>query len=214
MMTTTLSAPADAYSPDPDRDGTGASARLPGWLAHIIALVIRFLLERTLTGRSRHAASLPSPWHDRPNLTSCSVPQRTTARRGHFGNTIAWTDLRRGTDPAHPNCPDPRDAIIAVRGSIKRFRPGLPARRLQWREDPQILSRTIGDTAETPSAEAVASRLSRQATAGASSSNLVSQAVPAGQHLSLLARAPAPGPNARRGDSANRPAPVRDRQFS
>jgi hypothetical protein len=167
MMSNALSVPADACSPDANRDGTGASARLPEWLVHLVALVVRFLLECTLAGRSRRRVTLPSWWNCRPNLPSGSVQQLAASRRGHFGNAIAWMCRRRGIGPDHPDWPELRRAIIAFGGSVKGFRPGLPALGLQWWENPQILPGAIGDIAETPAATALASLLSRQHVADA-----------------------------------------------
>ena len=167
MMTTARSAPADACSPDANRDGTGASAGLPEWLVHLLSLVIRFLLEHTLTGRSRRAVTLPSWWNHRRDLPAGSVQQLAASRRGHFGNAIAWMCLRRGIGPGHPNWPELRGAIIAFGGSVKGFRPGLPAWGLQWWENPEIMPGAIGDIAEIPAAEAMALLLSRQQLADA-----------------------------------------------
>ncbi|HVC60547.1 MAG TPA: hypothetical protein VND19_09340, partial [Acetobacteraceae bacterium] len=71
MMHDPLTTPADACAPDADRAASDAPARLPEWVAHLLALVIRFMLERmlaTCSGRSR----LPSWWHDRPDLPPAS----------------------------------------------------------------------------------------------------------------------------------------------
>jgi hypothetical protein len=162
MISNALSVPADACSPDANRDGTGASTRLPEWLVHLIALVIRFVFERALAGRSCRPVSLPSWWNHRPNLPSGSVQQLAASRRGHFGNAIAWMCRRRGIGPGHPDWPELRCAIIAFGGSVRGFRAGLPACGLQWWENPQILPGAIGDIADTRAATALASLVSRQ----------------------------------------------------
>jgi hypothetical protein len=167
MIPNALSVPADACSPDANRDGTGASTRLPEWLVHFIALMIRFLLEHTLAGRSRRPVSLPIWWNYRRDLPSGSVQQLAASRRGHFGNAIAWMCRRRGIGPGHPDWPELRGAIIAFGGSVRGFRPGLPACGLQWWENPQILPGAIGDSADTRAATALASLVSRQQIADA-----------------------------------------------
>ena len=179
MMSNALSVPADACSPDPNRDGTGASARLPEWLVRVITLIIGFILERTLTGRSRRDVRLPSWWHYRPDLPSGSVQQLAASRRGHFGNAIAWMCLRRGIGPGHPNWPELRGAIITFGGSVKGFRAGRPALGLQWWENPQIMPGAIGAIAETPAAATLASLVSRQQVADtpAPPANIVRSAV-------------------------------------
>jgi hypothetical protein len=161
MMSNRLTFPANAYSPDADRDGTDASARLPEWLVHLIALVIRFILERSLAARSRRC-TLPPWWHDRPDLPAGSVQQLAAWRRGAFGNAIAWMCRRRGIGPGHPDWPYLCHAIVAFGGSVQGFRAGLPACGLQWFENPDIVPGMTGEDAATPAATALALLLSRQ----------------------------------------------------
>ena len=166
MMCDPTTTPAHAASPDADRAGPGASARLPEWVVHLIAMVIRFILERSLAARSRRAR-LPSWWNYRADLPSGSVQQLAASIRGEFGNAIAWTCRRRGIGPGHKDWPEISRAIVAYGGSLKGFRPGLPAAGLQWWENPNIVPGMIGETAATPAADAVALLLSRQKAAGA-----------------------------------------------
>jgi hypothetical protein len=196
MKSRELSVPADACSPDANRDGTGASARLPEWLVHLIALMIRFVLEHTLAGRSRRPVTLPAWWNYRRDLPSGSVQQLAAARRGHFGNAIAWMCRRRGIGPGHSDWPELRCAIIAFGGSVKGFRPGLPACGLQWWENPQIMPGAIGDIAATPAATALASLLSRQQVAG-------TPAPPANVVRSAARHVPLPCPSLSRGRPTN-----------
>ncbi len=133
MMSNAITAPADAYAPGADRDGTNASARLPEWLVHLMALVIRFIVEHSLAARTRRF-SLPSWWHYRPDLPPGSVQQLAASRRGAFGNAIAWMCRRRGIGPGHPDWPELSRAIVAFGGSVAGFRAGLPACGLQWWE--------------------------------------------------------------------------------
>ena len=189
MMCNARSAPADACAADPDRDGTAASARLPEWLVHVIALVVRFILERSLAGRSSRVVTLPSWWNCRRDLPPGSVQQLAASRRGAFGNAIAWMCRRRGIGPGHPDWPELRRAIIAFGGSVKGFRPGLPACGLQWWENPHILPGAIGDIPATPAANAAAALLSRQAVAALSPPAMV---VAPARPIAAVASAPAP----------------------
>ena len=161
-MRTRHTAPAQASSPDPDRAVPNASTRLPEWVVHLIALVIRFLLERTLAHGSRRAR-LPSWWHDRPDLPPGSAMALAASIRGSFGNAIAWMCLRRGIGPGHPEWPELSRAIVAFGGSLKGFRPGLPAYGLQWWENPDIVPGMTGMPTPTPAADTLALRLSRLA---------------------------------------------------
>jgi len=161
MINDPLTAPAGAYAPDANRDSTAASARMPQWLIHLIARLIRFMLERVLATRA-HRARLPAWWNLRADLPKGSVQQLAAAIRGEFGNAIAWTCRRRGIGPGHPDWPEISRAIVAFGGSLAGFRPGLPACGLQWWENPAIVPGMIGETAATPAADAVASLLSRQ----------------------------------------------------
>ena len=136
MMCNAITAPANSCSPDANRTGPDAPARLPEWVVHLIALVVRFILERAVAARSPRVR-LPSWWHYRPDLPPGSVQQLAASRRGAFGNAIAWMCRRRGIGPGHPNWPELSRAIVAFGGSVKGFRPGLPACGLQWWEHPE-----------------------------------------------------------------------------
>jgi hypothetical protein len=123
--------PADAYAPDADRAGTDASARLPQWVVHLIALVVRLVLERMFAAHARRSP-LSSWWHDRPDLPLASTQAEAASIRGPFGRSIAWMCRRRGIGPGHPDWPELSRAIVAFGGSVKGARPGLPALGLLW----------------------------------------------------------------------------------
>ena len=160
-------APAEAYAPDPNRAGPGSPALVPHWLAHLLALLIVFGLECLLAFRPRRGAR-PLDWlHERPDLPPGSAQQLAASIRGQFGNAIAWMCRRRGIGPGHPDWPELSRAIVAFGGSIKGFRPGMPALGLQWWENPNIIPGMIGETVETPAATALSSLLSRQQAADA-----------------------------------------------
>ncbi len=180
-------APADAYCLDADRAGPDAPARLPEWVVHLIALVIRCILECSLAARSR-CSRLPSWWHERPDLPPGSIQALAASIRGEFGNTIAWMCRRRGIGPGHPDWPELSRAIVTFGGSLERFRPGLPACGLQWWENPNIMPGMIGETPATPAATAMASLLSRQAVAHALP--LAPNVVPAAAEPALLPAIP------------------------
>ena len=118
MMRDPLTTPADACSPDADRAGPDASARLPQWVVHLIALVIRFILERRFAAHARRSP-LPSWWDDRPDLPLVSTQAEAAALRGPFGRSIAWMCRRRGIGPGHPDWPELARAIVAFGGSVK-----------------------------------------------------------------------------------------------
>jgi hypothetical protein len=141
-------------------------ALLPDWVVHLIALVIHFILERAVAA-SAHRDSLPSWWNYRAGLPPGSVQQLAASRRGAFGTAIAWMCRGRGIGPGHPDWPELSRAIVAFGGSIKGFRPGLPALGLQWWENPHIVEGMIGETVATPAADAMALLVSRHATANA-----------------------------------------------
>ena len=183
MMSDPLTLPADGYAPDADRAGPDAPARLPEWLVHLIALVIRFVLERTLATRSGRSP-LPAWWHDRPDLPLGSAQALAASRRGAFGNAIVWMCRRRGIGPGHPDWPELCRAIVAFGGSIHGFRPGLPACGLQWWENPDIVPGMTGETAATPAVTALAALLSRPA---------VANARPPAPHVVLAAARAGPG---------------------
>ena len=166
MIHDPLPPPADAYAPDANRAGTDASARLPEWLVHLIALVIRFILERSLAAGSRRT-SLSSWLNYRPDLAPGSAQQLAAATRGAFGSAIAWMCRRRGIGPGHPKWPELSRAIVAFGGSLDGFRPGLPACGLQWWENPNIVPGMMVQTAPTPAADAMALLVSRHGVADA-----------------------------------------------
>jgi hypothetical protein len=168
MMRDPLTTPAGACSPDADRAGSDASARLPEWLVHLIALVIHFMLKRMLAAQLRRSG-LPYWWHDRPDLPAGSTQAEAASIRGPFGRSIAWMCRRRGIGPGHPEWPELARAIVAFGGSVKGARPGLPATGLLWWENPNVTPGIVGETAAAPAATAMALLLSRLATAAAAS---------------------------------------------
>jgi hypothetical protein len=134
MMCNPPTPSAGACSTDADRDGSDESAHLPEWVVHLIALFIHCMLRRMLAARLRHA-SLPTWWHDRPDLPLASAQSEAASVRGHFGNSIRWMCIRRGIGPGHPDWPELSRAIVAFGGSLKGFRAGARATGLQWWEN-------------------------------------------------------------------------------
>jgi hypothetical protein len=132
--------PAQAYAPDADRAGPDASAQLPEWLVHLLAVLIRFLLEHALAARLRRSRRLTSMWPDpRPDLPAGSAQAQAASIRGHFGNVIAWMCRRNGIGPGHKAWPELARAIVAFGGSVKGLRAGPPARGLLWWESPNVV---------------------------------------------------------------------------
>ena len=160
-------APADTYSPDPFRAGPGVPPHLPDHLVHLLARLIALLLRCWLTASGHRARHLPSWWHFRPDLPPGSAQQEAAAIRGNFGTAIAWMCRRRGIGPGHPDWPYLARTIAAFGGSLAGFRPGLPARGLQWWENPRVIPGVIGDIPATPAADALAALLTQHARAEA-----------------------------------------------
>ena len=168
MMRDPLTAPAGTGSPDADRAQSDASARLPEWLVHFIALFIHFMLGRMLAAQLRRSR-LPFWQDDRPELAAGSTQSEAASIRGPFGRSIAWMCRRRGIGPGHPDWPELARAIVAFGGSIKGARPGLPATGLLWWENPNVLPGAAREPVAAPAAEAMALLLSRAAVAAAAS---------------------------------------------
>jgi hypothetical protein len=182
MMRDPLITPAGACSPDADRDDADAGSRLPEWLVHLLAMIIRFMLERSIAAHMRRAG-LTSWCHDRPDLPAGSIQALAASIRGPFGNAIAWMCLRRGIGPGHADWPELSRAIVAFGGSLRGFRAGAPARGLQWWEHPNVIPGMIGEPIEAPAATAMAALLSRQA--------IVEAPAPAPTHVSRCEPEPA-----------------------
>jgi hypothetical protein len=168
MMRDPLTTPANTGSPDADRAGPDASARLPEWLVHLIALVVQFMLRRMIAAQLRRSG-LSFWWHDRPDLPAGSTQSEAASIRGPFGRSIAWMCRRRGIGPGHPDWPELARAIVAFGGSVKGARPGLPATGLLWWENPNVTPGLADETIAAPAATAMALLLSRLAAAVAAS---------------------------------------------
>ena len=164
MMRDPLTIPADTGSPDADRAGPDTSARLPEWLVHFIALFIHFMLGRMLAAQLRRSR-LPFWQDDRPELPTGSTQSEAASIRGPFGRSIAWMCRRRGIGPGHPDWPELARAIVAIGGSVKGARPGLPATGMLWWENPHVTPGLADETMAAPAATAMAALLSREADA-------------------------------------------------
>ena len=120
-----LTVPAEAYVPDADRAGPDASAQLPEWLVHFLAMLILFLLEHAHAARLRRSFRMAALWPDRrPDLPAGSTQSEAASIRGAFGNAIAWMCRRRGIGPGHKDWPELSHAVVAFGGSLKGFRAG------------------------------------------------------------------------------------------
>ena len=156
-------APAEACSPDANRAGSDASADLPDWLVHLLALLVLLARKWALAFGRPGTRAVPSWYYERPDLPPGSAQAEAASIRGTFGRAIEWMCRRQGIGPGHPDWPELSRAIVAFGGSVHGFRPGLPACGLQWWENPAIVPGLIGMQAATPAADALASLLARPA---------------------------------------------------
>jgi hypothetical protein len=136
-MCAQITGPAEAYSPDADRDGPAVSAHTPDWLVYLLARLIFFLLHHLRGNHMRRFFA--HECHDRPDLPAGSAQAEAASIRGQFGNAIAWMCRRHGVGPEHPDWPYLSRSIVAFGGSVAGFRPGLPACGLQWWDNPLIV---------------------------------------------------------------------------
>ncbi|HEY1934925.1 MAG TPA: hypothetical protein VGG99_23210 [Acetobacteraceae bacterium] len=119
-------APAEAYSPDPDREDPDSADLMPEWLAYLIALVIVFLLEQfqaaqqlvTRRPTSHHAGRPASP---RDAAAAPTAPIRSQSDH-------ATARMRRGRDAA----PERLDLSHARTALLEKLR--------QSDVDPDVLS--------------------------------------------------------------------------
>jgi hypothetical protein len=123
-------------------------------------VLIFFFMEPLGAFRMLRAGRLTSWGHDRPDLPAGSAQEEAAVIRGSFGTAIAWMCLRDGIGPGHADWPELSRAIVTFGGSLKRFRPGLPALGRQWWESPSIVPSMV-PVVHAPAAAAVA-RLVRQ----------------------------------------------------
>jgi hypothetical protein len=166
MRDPTHTSPAEAHAPNPEPSGRDEPSCTPEWLAYLLALLIRFMLQHT-QARHLRRSYLAAWWRDRPDLPAGSIQAMAASIRGNFGTAIAWMCLRRGYGPDHPDWPYLSRTIVAFGGSLCRFRPGMPACGLQWFENPYVIPGAFGYIVPTPAAAALASLLSQQAAADA-----------------------------------------------
>ena len=162
-----FTSPAEAYSPDADRAGMTVPAHSAEWLGRWLAFLMLCFMEPLNAVRLLRSGRLATWWQNRPDLPAGSTQAEAASVRGAFGNAIAWMCLRRGIGPGHADWPELSRAIVAFGGSVKGFRPGIPARGLQWWENPNLVPGIIGMTAETPAATAIALLLARGEVANA-----------------------------------------------
>jgi hypothetical protein len=195
MMRDPLTPPAGARSPDADRTGEAAFARLPEWLVQLIAMLVHTILRRMHAAR-RQTAQLRAWCHERPDLEPGSAQHVTALIRGAFGNTIAWMCLYDGIGPGHRDWPALSRAILAFGGSLRAFDPGRrgrPAMGQPWWGNPYVMPGLAAPQRATPAANALAALLARDTADSVSA--------PAGKAAPAPHAAAAPGP-----DSAPMPA--------
>ena len=124
-MTSDLNAAlAEAYSPDANRAGQDASARLPERLAHLLRLLVLCVVDCMLAVRPGRARLAPARVHDRPDLPPGSAPALAASPLGSVGTAIAWTCRRFGMLRGHPDWPEVSRAPVVVlyRGVPRQLR--------------------------------------------------------------------------------------------
>jgi len=196
MMRDPLTTPADADSPDADRAGPDASARLPEWLVQLIATLLHTMLRCMRAARWRNAR-LRAWCHERPDLEPGSGQHLAAVIRGAFGNSIAWMCLYDGIGPGHRDWPALSRAILAFGGSLRAFDPGRrgrPAMGQPWWGNPYVMPGLPAPQRETPAAGALAAVLARDTAEAASAP---AGAVAPAPHAAA-APDPAPMPTSRR----------------
>jgi hypothetical protein len=119
-------APAEAYSPDPDRAEPDSPDLIPEWLAYLIALVIVFLIEQFQAARQRHARRSASHPVGRTALPRDSTAAPATAICNRSDDATART--RRGPGVAL-DCSE-----------LSRTRAALLEKLRQSDVDPAVLS--------------------------------------------------------------------------
>jgi hypothetical protein len=188
------SAPAEASSPDPDRDDADSPDLMPKWLAYLIALVIVFLLEQFLAARQHRARRSAARSMSRPALPRDSAAAPAATIRSQPDHMTARTCRGRG---------------VALDGSeLSRMRAELLEKLRQSDVDPAVLSQLealgiepspIGpDTAATPVPSPLCGANIRRAPrrfAHAAPQHAVSPA-PRGQNFARLGTGPPTGPPA------------------
>ena len=190
MMRDPLTPPAGACSPDADRTGEVAPARLPEWLVQLIAMLLHTMLRRMRAARWR-TARLRAWCHERPDLESGSAQHVAALIRGAFGNTIAWMCLYEGIGPGHRDWPALSRAILAFGGSLRAFDPSRrdrPAMGQPWWGNPYVMPGLAAPQRATPAAGMLSALLARDTGEAASA--------PAGAAWPAPHAAAAPEPDA------------------
>jgi hypothetical protein len=145
-------APAEAYSPDPDRAGPDSPDLIPEWLAYLIALVIVFLLEQFQAMRQHHLRRPASRPVARPALPRDSAQSPAAATRSQPDHVTTRT--RRGHNAA-PECRDLSDVRTALLEKLRQS--DVDPSVLSQLEALGIVPSPIGsDTTATPNAPVLA----------------------------------------------------------
>jgi hypothetical protein len=106
-------APAEAYDPDPDRVDPDSPDLMPAWAAYLIALLIIFLLEHSLSMRQRRARRLASKPVARPALPQDSAQTADASIPSQSDAMAARTRRGQATAPEEPELPSVLNALLA-----------------------------------------------------------------------------------------------------
>ena len=142
MMSAPLTAPAEAHAPDEDGDGPDAPGSdalgpdapdlTPAWLAHILAVIILFMLRHKLSRRRPGRRS--AWWHDlrprppspRPPGPPGSTQARGAPARDPFGDAVDRMLRARGMGPGPAQGPGRSQSNGSSGGCVRNAPTGAP----------------------------------------------------------------------------------------
>lgn len=109
-MSHAATAPAEASAPDPDREAADAPDLMPEWFAHLIALLILFIIARLRAVLRRR---LPRP-------RTAAAASRLAVNASASGAAIARARRPRGATPDNSDLPELSRIIAALRDRMKQ----------------------------------------------------------------------------------------------
>ena len=140
---------AEAHAPDADRAVPNAPAQIPGWLVHLLALLL--LLAQAGLSPVPAVTFLPSRQGSTTGRT-CRSPRRRLCRIDPRCQAIAIARmcLRRGFGPGHRDRPEMSRAIVAFRGSAEGSAPAFRSAACNGGKEREIVPGMIGMARAAP----------------------------------------------------------------